>query len=156
MSLSPVSPRLIISCRRHVIPFPRPTACLARWRRLVRHLVISGNLLACRSSLRSASRFASRPSLRPASRPPLGDVIDFLLNRSSCRSELAVINRPDLLVGWLGAGRDEHSSSSPVRLDAAACLLRRGASASVPIAAVCSACLDAAVCVGIVLAELYI
>lgn len=69
---------------------------------------------------------------------------------------LVAIDRPALLVGWLGAGRDgSHFSPSPARLAAVACSGWRLACVRF-LVAVCSACFGAAVCVCIVMAKLYI
>lgn len=72
---------------------------------------------------------------------------------------LAVISRPALIVGWLGAGRDgaAYFLSSPARFAAAACLLWRG---SVCVYSSCGGLLaysiGGSICVGNVLAKLYI
>lgn len=76
--------------------------------------------LALHSVLRPALRLAFLSSVRP--------VLPCVMSSTPCpiaprAVRFAVINRPALLVGWLGAGRDEPSSSSPARLAAVACLL---------------------------------
>lgn len=65
-----------------------------------RHLWQCCLLTALRFVLRLASRL-----VRSSRSPPWGDVIAALPDCSPCRSGLAVIDRPALLVGWLGAGR---------------------------------------------------
>lgn len=76
-------------------------------------LVISGNLLACRSAFRPASRFSlrrsSRFSFRFSSRPStrsLGRMSSPPCPIAPRVVRLAVINRPAMLVEGRGAGRD--------------------------------------------------
>lgn len=99
-----------------------------------RHL---GNA-ACLPPCVPPSRLASRPVLFWVMSSPSFPIAP------SCRSGLAVINRPALLVVGRGAGRDgEPLSSSPVRLAAVACLGGRLGCVRF-LVAVCSACLGAA------------
>lgn len=160
-SLMSSPPCRLISCRRPVLRLASARCLLGSSVLLIHHLIrhlirISDNLLASRLASRPASRFSFRPSSRFSSRSPLGDVIAVLLDRSPCRSACSHRSpRPDCRLGWErdGTGLSRH------RLFALLALLtcsERGASASVPIAAVCSACLGAAICVCIVLAKLYI
>ena len=154
MPPSPVSPHLIIS---FVAPSSHFLGLLFAWfssvSPRVRHLVISGNLLACRSSLRPAFRHASRPS----SRSLLDDVIDSLLNRSTCRSACGHQSpRPACRVAGSGTGRGAYLVI--VRPPCRRCLLTRAWDVCV-----CSDCGDllaysvgGSICVGSVLAKLYI
>lgn len=103
------SPRLVVSSpacpssRHHlVISFPRFAACLTRRRCLVRHLVISVNLLACRPASRPTVRLAARFLVSPVRLvlPPLGDVIAALSDRPvpfDLRSSVAPLCLSD---GW--------------------------------------------------------
>lgn len=119
-----------------------------------------------RSSLRHpiSSACCLRPALRLASRLAFRPVLSLLMSSPSCpiahrAVRLAVINRPALLVGWRGAGRDgtAYFLSSPARFAAAACLLWRG---SVCVYSSCGGLLaysvGGSICVGNVLAKLYI
>lgn len=119
-----------------------------------------------RSSLRHpiSSACCLRPALRLASRLASRPVLSLLMSSPSCpiahrAVRLAVINRPALLVGWRGAGRDgtAYFLSSPARFAAAACLLWRG---SVCVYSSCGGLLaysvGGSICVGNVLAKLYI
>lgn len=101
----------IISCRRLVIQFPRLAVCLARRLCPIRHL-------SCH-----LGQFCLRPAFRFAPRP----VLPWVMSSPPCliaprAVRLAAIDRPALLVAWLGAGRDgEPLSPSPARLAVAAC-----------------------------------
>ena len=119
--------------------------------------LLSSRAICLLAALRPALRPVSRPVSRLASRP----VLSWVMPSPSCpiaprAVRLAVIARPALLVGWLGAGRDGSPlSPSPVRLAAATCPGWRLACVRF-LVAICSACSGAAVCVGNVMAKLYI
>lgn len=129
-SLADALPALLsrrLRCRRsarHLIaaissrPVPRlaPLCCL-----------LGSSALPHPSSRSSSRAICLLAALRPASpsrsspRSPLVDVITVLSDRFRA-VRLTVIDRPALLVAWLGAGRDgEPLSPSPARLAAAAC-----------------------------------
>lgn len=132
--------------------FPsRPALLLGLARRLcpsVISLVISGNS-ACLPPLVSSP-------VSPLDPFPLGDAVAALPNRPRA-VRLAVIDRPALLVGWLGAGRDGIASLAIACPPCRRCLLWDGVSpACVSSFAVCSACSCAAIYVCIVMAKLYI
>lgn len=93
-------PFLVISSRRPVPVSPRSVACLACRCGLLRP---SSRAICLLAVLRPASRLASRP------------VLPWVMPSPPCpiaprAVRLAVIDRPALLVGWLGAGRDGASS----------------------------------------------
>ena len=89
---------------------------------VLHHLVISGNA-ACLPPYVPPCGSPLVSSVRP--------VLPWVMSSTPCpiaprAVRLAVINRPALLVEWLGAGRDGTPSSSlPNRLATAACLLGR-------------------------------
>lgn len=133
----PRLPFLLISSSRSSLHHPISSACCSLGSRRCRLVsVISSSRAIC---LLAARRSVLRSVMRPAHRP----VLPWMMSSTLCSIaphavRLAIINRPALLVGWLGAGRDgEPISSSFARLVAVACLLGHGTSASVPIAATC-------------------
>lgn len=144
----PRLPFLLISSSRSSLRHPISSACCLLGSRRCRLVsVISSSRAICLlAARRSVLRLVLRLALRPASRldrPPRSLSASVVMSSPPCPIALravwlAVINRPALLVGWLGAGRDgKPLSSSFARLAAVACLLGRGESASVPIAATC-------------------
>ena len=165
-------PHLVISCCLLGLPMPYPLcrliACvpsssravspapLLAWlvaiprRHLIRHLWQSACLPPCVPFLAPAFRLAPRP------------VLPWVMSSPSCPIALrAVLGlrssiAPPCLSVRLGAGRDGSSlSPSPARLAAAACPGWRLACVRFLVAA-CPACSGAAVCVGNVMAKLYI
>lgn len=110
--------------------------------------------LALRSVLRPALRLAFLSSVRPVL--PRDDVIAALPDRFSVPFDLrSSIAPPCLSGGWERDGTSLPRHRLPALPPLLACS-GRVAPASVPIAAVCSACFGAAVCVCIVMAKLYI
>lgn len=109
----PRIPFLLISSSRSSLRHPISSACCLLGSRRCRLVsVISSSRAICllaarRSVLRSVLRPALRFAPRLASRP----VLPWMMSSppcpiAPCVVRFAVISRPALLVGWLGAGRD--------------------------------------------------